>query len=338
MELMGMAFGEIAPVSSVSLERAEDQVTRTRSDPEIWAIGGGKGGVGKSVLSVLLSYWLARTGKRTVIVDFDLGGANLHSLMGVRSPSKTLYDFVKKKYTVLEDICINTPLENLRLISGASEVLSLANPHFSQKVKLINHLSKMDTDYVLLDLGAGTSFNVLDFFLAAHKKIVVLTPEPTAIQNAYMFVRNAVYRMFSRFSRQNESFQTLIKTAMDPKNELNIRTVKEVLQYVEDIGGKEVSEPLQKELGLIRPAVITNMVKNDREKNASRIIQIASEKYLMIDSTDIGSVAYDKQLLRMIADMVPLIKVDQSCDALASVYGIVRNLLSHPDRAIEGEN
>ena len=305
----------------------EEQNNSRKSTPQIWAIGGGKGGAGKSVVSTILAFWIARMGKRTVLVDLDLGGANQHTLLGIKSPLKTLNDFITRKFTTLEDICIDTEAQNLRLISGASDVLSLANPHFSQKVKLINHFSRIDADYVMLDLGAGTSFNVLDFFLAANKKIVVLTPEPTSIQNAYIFIRNAVYRRLSRLSSKTPSLQALIKTAMDPKNVLKIRTVKELLQFIEESGGKDVMEVLKKEIDNIRLTVITNMTRNNKEKNAGRIVQTVAEKYLTIQSTDLGSVSYDKQINAMVSDMVPLINLDQSSHAFADCYEIASKLL-----------
>ena len=305
----------------------EEQNTSSKSTPQIWAIGGGKGGAGKSVVSTVLSFWLARMGKRTVLVDVDLGGANLHTLLGIKSPSKTLNDFITRKFEVLEDICIDTGAQNLRLISGASDVLSLANPHFRQKVKLINHFSRIDADYVILDLGAGTSFNVLDFFLAANKKIVVLTPEPTSIQNAYIFIRNAVYRRLSRLSSKTPSLQALIKTAMDPKNVLKIRTVKELLQFIEESGGKDEMEVLKKEIEYIRPTIITNMARDNKEKNAGQIVKIVAEKYLTIQTTDLCSVSYDKQIGAMISDMAPLINLDQSSNAFADIYEIVSKLL-----------
>jgi len=306
---------------------SEEQNTSSKSTPQIWAIGGGKGGAGKSVVSTVLAFWLARMGKRTVLVDVDLGGANLHTLLGIKSPSKTLNDFITRKFEILEDICIDTEAQNLRLISGASDVLSLANPHFSQKVKLITHFSRIDADYVILDLGAGTSFNVLDFFLAANKKIVVLTPEPTSIQNAYIFIRNAVYRRLSRLSSKTPSLQALIKTAMDPKNVLKIRTVKELLQFIEESGGKDEMEVLKKEIEYIRPTIITNMARDNKEKNAGQIVKIVAEKYLTIQTTDLCSVSYDKQIGAMISDMAPLINLDQSSNAFADIYEIVSKLL-----------
>jgi flagellar biosynthesis protein FlhG len=307
----------------------EWQDTEMESTPTIWAVGGGKGGVGKSVVSTILAFWLARKGKRTVLIDADLGGANLHTLLGIKSPPRTLIDFINRKFGSLEEICIDTEAKNLRLISGSSEVLSLANPHFSQKIKLINHFSRLDADYVVIDLGAGTSFNVLDFFLAAHEKIMVLTPEPTSIQNAYIFVRNAVYRRLSRLSSKNLSLQTLIKIAMDPKNELKVQTIKELLQFIQESGGKDVAEAIEKEIGEIRPAVITNMAKDNKEKNAGRIVQIVAEKYLMIQSTNLGTVSHDRQISSMVSDMVSLLKLDQSSHAFANIYEITTKLLGN---------
>ena len=304
----------------------EELNTKNKSTPKILAIGGGKGGAGKSVFSTIVAFWLARTGHRTVLMDVDLGGANLHTLLGIKSPDRTLNDFITRKFDELGDICIDTSEKNLRLISGASDVLSLANPHFSQKIKLMTHLSRLDADYVVLDLGAGTSFNVLDFFLIAHKKIIVLTPEPTSIQNAYIFVRNAVYRKLSRLSNKNPSLQALIKIAMDPKNVLKIRTIKELFQFIEESDETNIIEVLKKEIGDIHLGVVTNMVKNEKEENAGRIVQIVAEKYLTITSTDLGCVSYDKHINTMVSDMVPLINLDQSSQAFGNVYEIANKL------------
>jgi len=304
----------------------EELNTENKSQPKIVAVGGGKGGAGKSVFSTIMAFWLARMGHRTVLMDVDLGGANLHTLLGIKSPDRTLNDFITRKFNELADICIDTSEKNLRLISGASDVLSLANPHFSQKIKLMTHLSRLDADYVVLDLGAGTSFNVLDFFLIAHKKIIVLTPEPTSIQNAYIFVRNAVYRKLSRLSSKNPSLQALIKIAMDPKNILKIRTVKELFQFIEESDETNIIEVLKKEIGDIHLGVVTNMVKNEKEENAGRIVQIVAEKYLTIPSTNLGCVSYDKHIHTMVSDMVPLINLDQSSQAYGNIYEIATKL------------
>ena len=305
----------------------EEKKLQIDSHPRIWAVGGGKGGIGKSTISVLMALWLARMGKRTILVDLDLGGANLHTLMGIKSPPRTLNDFVTRRLDSLEEVCIETDIENLRLICGASDVLTLANPHIAQKIKIIRHVSKLDADYIVLDLGAGTSFNVLDFFLVAERKIVVLTPQPTAIQNAYSFVRNAVYRRLSKVVNQQPPLQALIKSAMDENSELKVRTISDLLQAAEEISGKETMEMLRGEIETIRPEVITNMVMNSNDNNAGRVIQLVSEKYLMIHPHNLGSVAYDKQINQMVSEMVPITRLVQWSDAFANIYDITMKLL-----------
>lgn len=295
--------------------------------PQIWAVGGGKGGVGKSTVSTLLAFWLARMGNKTILMDVDLGGANIHTFMGIKSPPRTLNDFIARRYDSLEDISIETEVENLRIICGACDILTLANPHVAQKAKIIQNLSKLDAKYIVLDLGAGTSFNVLDFFLVAHRKIVVLTPQPISIQNAYAFVRNAVYRRLSRLSSQQPYLQALIRTAMDTHNELRVKTIRDLFQVIEDAQGKDVMSDLEHEIGRIQPKVITNMITNPKDKNAGRVIQLVAEKYLMIHPTNLGGVVFDKQLNNVITEMIPLTKLVQSSEAFASVYDLVMKLI-----------
>jgi flagellar biosynthesis protein FlhG len=295
--------------------------------PKIVAVGGGKGGVGKSTVSILLAFWFARIGKKTILVDADLGGANLHTFMGIKNPPRTLNDFVMRRYDSLEEICLDTELENLRLIAGASDILSFANIHVSQRVKLIQNLSRLDADYLVIDLGAGTSYNVLDFFLIADKKVVVLIPQPISIQNAYAFIRNTVYRRLSQVVNQKSSLYSLIKTAMDTNNELKLRSINELLQIVEELDGKEAMTVLQEEIRKIQPFVITNMAREKRDKGAGRVIQMVAEKYLMIHPVDMGSIVYDQKLYATVTEMIPLTSLIRSSEAFASVYGMAMTLL-----------
>ncbi|MBW2109607.1 MAG: hypothetical protein JRI36_13215, partial [Deltaproteobacteria bacterium] len=131
----------------------------------------------------------------------------------------------------------------------------------------------------------------------------------------------------TQLSRKQPSLQALIKTAMNPKNELKLRTLKELLQLIQDVEGDGISEALKREVEKIQPAVITNMARDARDKNAGRIIQLVCEKYLMIHPVDMGSINYDRQLEKMIFKMMPLTQLDQSSQAIASVYQIAGRLL-----------
>jgi len=170
----------------------------TQRGPRIWSIGGGKGGVGKSVIAVNLASILAGMGKRVALVDADLGGANLHTLLGIPNPKANLSDFLSKKVSRLAEVMTPTPVDNLWLVSGARALVDMANPNFGQKGKILRHINALQADHVILDLGAGSAFNVLDFFLLARKGVLVVVPEPTSIENSYHFLRAAFFRKLKR--------------------------------------------------------------------------------------------------------------------------------------------
>ena len=303
--------------------------------PTIWAIGGGKGGVGKSVVSVLLAMALAKSNKKTVLVDTDLGGANLHTLLGIKTPVRTLNDFVTRKYNRIEEICIQTQVRNLELVCGASEILSLANPQYAQKTKILQSITQLAADHVILDLGAGTSYNVLDFFLVADYPIVVLTPQPISIQNAYAFVRNTVYRKLSRATHQKSSLQEIIKTAMDPKNEDQMRTFRDLQQAVRKSHGAKTADQLSSAISTIRPLLITNMAKDQRDNNAGRIIKLVAEKYLTVQSTELGSIDFDMLVDKMISQMMPLSELPSTSKALSDAAAIINTMPHQSQQAAQ---
>jgi flagellar biosynthesis protein FlhG len=301
-------------------------MNESKKSPVVWAVGGGKGGVGKSIMSTLIALSLSKMDKKTILMDVDLGGANLHTLLGIKNPPKTVYDFIIRKYPSLNDICIDTEADNLRFLSGASDILSLANLKYAQKAKIIQGIFQLKADHVVMDLGAGTSYNVLDFFLVAHRKIIILTPQPVSIQNAYAFVRNAVYRKLSRLTSQKATLFKLIQSAMDPNNELQVKTVGKLLQLIQNEDREEDAAVLRREINDIQPFMITNKIRNHKDQDAARIIQLISEKYLMIHPVFAGGVAYDQHINAMVSRMVPLTRVNASTDAFKSVENISEKL------------
>lgn len=165
--------------------------------PDIWAVAGGKGGVGKSVVAANLAVAVARRGLRCLLIDADLGGGNQHTLFGIEAPRHTLDAFLQGEEKDLTHVASPTRYQGLSLVSAACDAIGAANPKHSQKQKLIRHFRKAPVDVVLLDLGAGTSFNTLDLFLTARVQLIVTTPELTAIQNAYGFIKCASMRASS---------------------------------------------------------------------------------------------------------------------------------------------
>ena len=295
--------------------------------PRIWAVGGGKGGVGKSLVSVLLAMELAQQNQKTILIDADLGGANLHTLMGIKSPSRTLNDFVTRRFGTMEEICISTSIKDLQIICGASEILSFANPQYAQKNKIVQSLTRLPADHVVLDLGAGTSYNVLDFFLIADHPIVVVTPQPISIQNAYGFVRNAVFRKLSRMAAQHTYLQKLISKAMDPKNENQMHTIMDLFEAVDASYSNDVMCQLQATIAKISPWIITNVARDERDHNAGRIIQLVAEKYLTVNVRTLGTIHYDPKVEELVSQMVSIAELPSNSRARSNAAELVQRLL-----------
>src|SRR5512139_350290 len=131
----------------------------------IWAIGGGKGGSGKSFITANVGICLSQLGARVILIDADLGGANLHTFLGITPPTASLSDFIKRRVLDLNDVLIPTVIPNLRLLTGAQDLLTATDSKTFQRRKLLRSIQGLESDYILVDLGAGNAVSVLDFFL-----------------------------------------------------------------------------------------------------------------------------------------------------------------------------
>lgn len=229
---------------------AEVAAPVTRRVKQIWAIGGGKGGVGKSLICSSLAISLARTGAHVVTIDLDLGGANLHTTLGVDLPRKTLSDFFSGRVPRLDECVTPTGIPNLGIISGAQDSMSVAGIQSPAKTRLLQQCFEMDADYLIFDLGAGTGLNTLDFFLFADIQMLAALPEPTSIENVYRFIKSAYFRRLL-ISPNLHEIRPLIETAMDSKNTMGIRSPSDLFREV-NRSNPEAGMRLKQEISTLR--------------------------------------------------------------------------------------
>jgi flagellar biosynthesis protein FlhG len=271
---------------------------------KLWSIGGGKGGIGKSMVTLGLGVSLARLGKRVILIDGDLGGANLHTLMGVRYPHVSLEHFLTKKVDRLEDTVIETAVEGIGLICGADDLLGSANPTYAQKIRLLNQIEALPAQYVLLDLGAGTSFNTLDFFNYSGGKITLFTSQAPSLQNAYGFIKSALYRKLSRdFAKDDEVLQLLYQGG-EPGNEVCIHSMQDLLNYFAE-ANPEKHARLTQALQDFQLFLVVNMVKNNADLKSPEIISSVCRDFLSIQPDILGQVPFDAGVEAAISQMVP---------------------------------
>ncbi|MBI3813287.1 MAG: AAA family ATPase [Nitrospinae bacterium] len=297
------------------------------SAKQIWAIGGGKGGTGKTIVAASISILLAKTGSKVVAIDADLGGANLHTCLGIRYPKTTIADFLLKKITSFDELLIDTPIENLKFISGANDFLTIANIPYAQKQKLIKYIRNIPADYIILDLGAGTSFNVLDLFLISDCSVVVVVPEPTSVENVYRFIKCAILRRLNN-SLNTSRFQDIFKLATEARGNESIKTLYDLLERIYRMDSS-VAADLEKKIDTFSPKLIVNQVRENDSIMIGSSIRDITKKYLGVGLDYAGYIPYDERVSEAIKKFKPLILEYPNCSASLCMNLTLKKLLSN---------
>jgi len=282
---------QAANLRRLVLQQNNSSSARTR----IIVITSGKGGVGKTSLSVSLAIALAQDGKSVTMIDADLGLANINVILGI-IPKYNLYHVIKGKKK-LRDIIIEVP-EGIKIIAGASGFHQLANLDAKQREDFIGSISELaNDDYLIIDTGAGISQNVLSFILASDEIIVVTTPEPTAITDAYGIIKTIA-------SHNNEKQIRLIVNRAQ-----SVTEGQRVAQRVINIAGQFLNVSVEN-LGFVyEDAYVPKSVRNQKP----------------------FIVGYPKSkasgCVKVIADRINNKEIDN--DKNGGVSSFIRNLLGH---------
>ncbi len=189
-----------------SLAKGKKEGTSSLRWPRVISVGSGKGGVGKTNVVANLAFAFTRLGKEVLILDADLGLANIDVLLGL-TPQFTIQHLLNREKTVFE-ILTKGP-GGMAVLPASSGVLELVDLDESQKLLLMNELDLVAeaVDVLLIDTGAGISSNVLYFNMAAEESIIVMTPEPTSITDAYALIKVLAKRY------HKENFTLLVNAA-----------------------------------------------------------------------------------------------------------------------------
>lgn len=288
------------------------------------SVGGGKGGVGKSFIVANVATCLARAGHRVIAVDSDLEGANLHTCLGAPAPAASLADFVAQRIDDLGKLIFDTPVAGLQLIAGTHANLSEAQPTHLRRVRLMRALRRLRADFVVLDLGAGVHSAVLDYFLVADEGLVVLSPEPTSVENAYTFLRAAFYRRM-RLAMVGHGVRKLVTTAMDQRNERGLRTPLDLLREIEAIDSADGARFVQT-MREFRPRIVINNVRTAEDIKLGFAVCSVCRKYFGIEADYLGYVNQDDDVRLSVTNRRPLVEFRPKSDASIYLERIARKL------------
>ncbi|WP_447973760.1 P-loop NTPase [Nitrospira sp. Kam-Ns4a] len=285
----------------------------------ILSVGSGKGGVGKSVLVGNLGLLLARHGFRVVLADFDVGGADLHILFGLFDLPATLTDFVQHRVSSLETVALPVPGQpHLRLIPGTGETLATATLPAARKQRLIRRLRELDADVILVDVGAGTSPHTLDSFLMADLPLVVTTPEPTAVLDAYRFLKLATLRrVLSGFLARGA-----VAAAIADREFVSVDAILDAVGAAE-ASGRAVAHQL---LATFRPALVVNQVTGRARVNILQLQRLLRD-YVGGTVTCLGEVPADDAVPRAVRQYLPVVEAFPTAPAVQALDRIATVLV-----------
>jgi flagellar biosynthesis protein FlhG len=302
----------------------------------ILPVASGKGGVGKSLFVANLGIALGKAGKRVVLVDLDLGGSNLHLLLGLRHLSSGIGVFLNESRANFADIIYETDYQNVRFVPGDSEIPGMANVTPAQKRKLMSRLLAIDTDYLILDLGAGTSSHTIDFWLLSGMGIIVSTPTPTALVNAYLFLKNAVFRVIQQSLPRGTDGQLFIDRLLKDGGSLQKIYIQDLLTKLENVDHAG-SALVKQAFARFHPRLVFNMIEDPKDSEKAYKLRRSCQQYLGIDLEHLGIMYRDDVQDTALQAGLPIVSYKPKAVLSQAVYRIADKLLQFELEAADGQ-
>lgn len=288
-------------------------------------IASGKGGVGKSLVAANLAIALAGQGHSTIAVDMDLGGSNLYTYLGVPNSNPGIGDFLKSGGCRFQDLVVPTGIPNLSFVPGDGLTPFMANIDHDQRVALSREIRQLSARFVILDLGAGTFFNTLNFFGLSRQGIVVTTFETPAMMNFVMFLRNFMFRVVSGLTRRNRAaFSAVIEAFHQPVRSAPV-TVEALIRRID-----RVDPPLAARVKSVcesyRPRIVFNMGDHPDELNVLRKVDHSLRNGLSLTADYLGFIYYDDVVRRAAKNREILMTRHPSSAAVQGIREIAQRL------------
>jgi len=282
------------------------QPTKTVDQLPGWviAVGSGKGGVGKTLVSSSVALGLAEhLRQRVVAIDVDLGGANLHTGLGVQRPSFALNRFVFSE-APLRELSEPSGVGDLRFVSGASDIIGVAEFTDAHRTRFLRELADFEEEIVVLDLGAGSSLFNLDLFCRSREGILVTTTEPTAVQNAYGFLRAAIFRRLHLLYEAEPELLAMVDDAANHRGESD--SVPDLFRRISRVDGRAAAR-LESLITQMKFGLVVNMAKPREATSIADGLAKTAWRYLGARLDFLGSVDFDSSVRRSVCEWRPLV-------------------------------
>lgn len=293
---------------------------------QIIPVASGKGGVGKSLLSANLAIALGQAGKKVVLVDLDLGASNLHLVLGQSSPKTGIGTWISDR-TDFEDIISITDYENVDFIAGDSEIPGLSSLTADRKKKLIAKLQSIDADFVILDLGAGTHSIILEMFLLSPQGIIVSAPTVTSTLNAYLFLKNAVFKLISTTFKDDAKGKSWLRNLKKTSASMQRLYIPKLIEELEKVS-PETTKILKERLGKFCPRLILNMIDDPKDTDKALKVRRSCTQYLGLNIEYMGVMYRDAYQDKALASRLPVIVYKPKSPISQGIYRIADKIIA----------
>jgi flagellar biosynthesis protein FlhG len=292
-------------------------------------IASGKGGVGKSLLAANLAICLAQAGARVVLADLDLGASNLHLILGQTNARRGIGTYLSSG-TRFEDIIVDTDYEGLRFVPGDAEIPGMANVKPAQRKALLKKLLSVDADFLIMDLGAGTGGTIMDFFLCSPEGIVVTAPALTATLNAYVFLKNVLFRLLgSAFRARSPALERLEAMRKDGSS-LQRAYLPRIVEELKALDPRGVELYLE-EKARFKPRLVMNMIEDPKDAERAHKIRRSCKEYLDLEVEHLGIIYRDDLQDIALSSRLPIVSYKPQSVLSQAIMRIADKVLSMPE-------
>jgi len=279
---------------------------------KIIAIGGGKGGVGKTLFAVALGLSLINRNKKTILIDTDFGSPSLNTFLNINTPKRSLKDLLLGKCHDINEIVEETAYPNLGFISGAAGILGMPEFCATKRTILADQFRRLQADYVIMDLGSGNTPEAITLFCAADEGIVVTNPDPMAVQETFGFLKSCQFQRLQNYFKNYPKIVEFIKTTFETYNYKKYKALRKMLQKNNLFKGKKRDQHFQ-------PKLILNMVTNERDSLDGYALQLVSEDLLGVQLHYWGDIYFDENIRHAVKQtkLMQLVNIEKISEASA---------------------
>ena len=292
---------------------------------KITAVGGGKGGVGKSIISTNMAVTLALTGQRVILVDADFGASSLHALLGISAPKYGFREYFDKsglESNGEDALLLDTGIRNLKFLSGAGDMPGSADINIKNQAKVIQYIQSLEADHVIMDLGPGTNFHIIDYFNIGGKNVVISTPEMTSILKSFSFIKATLFRRISQEFKSNAVIQNLLDFAKNPAAAEECFEISSLRERVEESHPQKLDR-INEVIRDFRPGLVMNRVRRQKDiLMGDNLIKLA-KKYLDVDVQYLGYLIESDDVRDSIDEMRPFLIADPQSKPSENVQQII---------------